>query len=81
VFGTYLCRLEKDRFGLYKVNEKLLKKDADGNEKFYKIFLPVIHSHTNKKGAKYNCTNTEIYKEMLEGFAYNDVLLPTTKIL
>lgn len=80
VLGKYLCKIEKDKFGLYQVNEELIKV-VDGKRKFYKIFLPTIHSHTNKEGAKYNCKNTETYKEMLEGFAYNDVLLPLTNIL
>ena len=80
VFDKYLCIIEKDKFGLYQINNQLIKK-VDGEDKFYKIFLPTIHSHTNKEGAKYNCKNVETYKEMLEGFAYNDVLLPYTKIL
>lgn len=80
VFGQYLCRIEKDRFGLYQVNEELIEV-VDGKRKFYKIFLPTVHSQTNKEGAKYNCKNIETYKQMLEGFAYNDVLLPLTNIL
>ena len=80
VFSKYLCKIEKDKFGLYQINDTLVKK-VGGEDKFYKIFLPTIHSHTNKEGAKYNCTNTATYKEMLEGFAYNDVLLPYTRIL
>jgi len=80
VLGKYLCKIEKNKFGLYQINEELIKV-VDGKRKFYKIFLPTIHSHTNKEGAKYNCKNTETYKEMLEGFAYNDVLLPLTNIL
>lgn len=80
VFGQYLCKIEKDKFGLYQINEDLIKV-VDGKRKFYKIFLPTIHSHTNKEGAKYNCKNTKTYKQMLEGFAYNDVLLPLTRIM
>ena len=80
VFGQYICKIEKDELGLYKVNEDLIEI-VDGKRKFYKIFLPTIHSHTNKEGAKYNCKNTETYKQMLEGFAYNDVLLPLTCIM
>ena len=80
VFGTYLCKLKKDKYGLYEVNNELVQV-VDGKKKFYKIFLPVIHSHTNKEGAKYNCKNYDIYKEILEGFAYNDVLFPLTRVL
>lgn len=79
VFGQYLCQVQKDRFGIYQVNEELLK-DMNGQKKFYKIFLPTIHSHTNKEGAKYNCTNIETYKENLEGLAYNDMLFPLTRV-
>ena len=80
VFGTYLCKLEKDKYGLYKINEDLIKI-VDGKKKFYKIFLPVIHSHTNNKNKKYSFTNYDIYKEILEGFAFNDVLFPLTRVL
>lgn len=80
VFGQYLCKIEKDRFGLYQINEELIKV-VNGKRKFYKIFLPVIHSHTNNFNKKYNCKNISIYKSILEGFAYNDVLLPLTNIM
>ena len=80
VFGQYVCKIEKNKLGLYQINEDLIKV-VDGKRKFYKIFLPTIHSHTNKEGAKYNCKNTETYKQMLEGYAYNDVLLPLTNIM
>ena len=54
VLGMYLCQLEKDYWGIYKVNQNLMK-----NGKFYKIFLPTVHSQTNKEGAKYSFKNRE----------------------
>lgn len=80
IFGQYLCNIETDEFGKYVVNTDLVH-EVNGVKKFYKVFLPVIHSHTNNVKKKYNCQNTEIYKQILEGFAYNDVLFPTTRIL
>ena len=77
VFGTYLCNIEKNRVGVYQKNKELIHS----NGKFYKIFMPVIHSNTNKSASTpYSCKNLSTYKEMLEGFAYNDVLLPKTAI-
>lgn len=77
VLGMYLCQLKKDKLGLYQINTDLV----DQNDKFYKVFLPTIHSHTNKEGAKYSFKNTNTYKQILEGFAYNDVLFPLTRVL
>ena len=74
--NQYICELEKNEDGTYKVNEELVD-----NGKFYKIFLPTLISESNVPGKKFSCTNTNTYKFILEGCAYNDVLLPLTKIL
>ena len=76
VFGTYLCIIEKNRIGVFQKNKDLIQ-----NGKFYKIFMPVLHSKSNASASTpYSCKNLSTYKEMLEGFAYNDVLIPKTAL-
>jgi hypothetical protein len=43
--------------------------------------MPVLHSKSNASASTpYSCKNLSTYKEMLEGFAYNDVLIPKTAL-
>ena len=72
----YICKLQKNENGTYAKNEDIME-----NGKFYKIFLPTLISEVNDSESQFNCTNTDTYKFILEGLAYNDVLLPATKIL
>ena len=80
VIGTHLCKIEQDELGLYKINETLVK-DTNKGKKFYKIFLPTIIGEVNDPNSQFRCTNEETYTQTLEGFAYNDLLLPLTKLL
>ena len=76
VRNKYICELEKNIDGTYMINDSILV-----NDKFYKIFLPTLITDSNDPSKKFSCLNTDTYKFMLEGYAYNDILLPTTKIL
>ena len=73
----YICRLEKNYDGTYAKNTSLINNEG----KFYKIFLPTLISEANDPESQFNCKNTDTYKFMLEGLSYNEILIPTTKIL
>jgi len=45
------------------------------------VFIPQLISEANKPGAEFSIYDHSHYKSILEGYCFNDVLIPMTKIL